>query len=315
MFDKRVISVDLGNAYTKIIEGKQIRDTVLVNQAIKIKTPDNSVENGKLINKEKIKNFLNNVIKENKIKSKKVVFTIQSTSVITREMILPYAKPNELENIVKNEVEQYLPIMLDDYVIQFMILDEIKEERNKQLKVQVTALPKYIIEACLDIIKDLKLKPLALDINSNSVSKLFNKGLKINDEKYSNDKTVATIDLGHNYINVNIIKDGKSLFSRVITKGGKDIDIRLANSFNLSLEDAERRKINNYNIDEFEADDITSSMLNEIVNNTIDEWINEIGRVFQYYMSRERNFKIDMIYLYGGSSKLKGLENILAEQL
>ncbi|RKD34590.1 type IV pilus assembly protein PilM [Thermohalobacter berrensis] len=312
MFNNKVISIDIGSKNIKIAEGKHVKNDVHISNAVILQTPKESFYDGKILDKHKIKEVILDTIKRKKMKAKKVVFTIQSTSVVTREMYLPDVKKEELDSIVRFEVEQYLPILLNDYVIQYKTLD--KKSDNEKIKLQVIALPKDIVKMYLELAKELKLKPLALDINSNAISKLFSKGIKINDEKYSFDKTVALIDLGYDKLDVNIIKGGCSHFSRIIPKGGKDIDITIANSFNLELNEAEEKKVNEVNLDETN-NNLSSGMLNEVTKRIIEEWTSEVSRVFQYYMSRNREFRVDKIYLYGGSSQIQNINNIISNQL
>lgn len=315
MFNNSVISIDLGSSYIKMVEGKQMGNNVLVSNFATIQTPEDSYEDGRIINIRKMKEVLFNTFKENKFKGKKIIFTIQSTSVISREIVLPKAKPSEMDNMVKYEVEQYLPIMLDDYAIQYRVIEELKEENSNKFRIQVIALPKLIVEMYLELIKELNFKPIALDINSNSVSKLFSTEVVVNDENYSFDKTVSFIDLGHRFINVNIIKNGASHFNRIITKGGKDIDLTLANSSNLSIAEAKNKKISFSNNKGMENDNISSKILEDIISDRINEWANEISRIFQYYISRKREFTIDFIYLYGGSSNLNNIKKLLSDSL
>ncbi len=313
MFNQNVLSIEPGSKNIKIIEGRHNRNNVFIEKAIMIPTPKDSINDGKIIDRDKIRDILQKTIKENKIKSKKVIFTTKSTSIISREIEMPFAKQEELESMVKFEIQQYLPIMLDDYIVEFKILDEFKEDNQKKLRLLVVVMPKGIAEEYIKLVRELKLKPLALDVNSNSVSKLFNKNLKINNENYSFDKTVSIIDFGHEYLNVNVVSEGNSLFSRIIQQGGKDIDISLANSFNFTMEEAENKKINECKIIKVNSDYIETSMMNEILNGTIDAFIMEIKRVFQYYESRERGNKINKMYIYGGTSKLNGLIEYLSE--
>ena len=49
--------------------------------------------------------------------------------------------------------------------------------------------------------------------------------------------------------------------------------------------------------------------------NNIDGWIEDMNKIFKYYTTREANNKIDLIYLYGGGSQLKGIEQYLQKEL
>lgn len=315
LFTKEVISMDIGTKYIKIVTGKEQNSSIIVNNAFKLDTPSNSIKDGNILDFNSIKSLISSKIMREKIRAKRAIVTIQSSSIIKRELVLPKVNEEELNSIVNFEIEQYLPIMLNDYLIDYKILDEFEEDNVKKARILVVIAPKALVEGYLKLIKELNLRPYVLDINSNAISKLFSSKLIINSENYSLDKTVAVIDLGSDYINVNIISKGILSFSRLINYGGNDLDISIANSFNLNLTEAEKRKIETINLQENEMDITSTQILNNIARNTIDIWIEEIDKIFNYYTSRSSGNKIDCIYLYGGSSNIVGIEEYFTKKL
>jgi type IV pilus assembly protein PilM len=319
LFSSSVLSIDIGNKNTKIVVGKHQKNSVLVEKAMVIDTPLNSYRDGNILDINSLKTAISNVLESEKIKAKKTICTVQSTSIITREIVLPIAKKEEeMKTMVQFEIEQYLPIMFDDYVVEYKVLEEFIEDNIKKGRITVVALPKTIVEAYLKLLEELNLKPVALDMNSNAISKLYESKAKINLENSSYDKTVAVIDIGHNYLNLNIISNGIAQFSRIIPVGSNDIDINIANMFNLSIEEAQKRKIEDSTLDTLEANKnnlISSQILNDALKGSVDNWIQEINRIFQYYINRNRENKIEEIYLHGGGCKIKGLPEYFKERL
>jgi len=315
LFNNKVLSIDIGSKNIKIILGKQNKNSVLVEKATLIETPHNSYKDGNIVNIESLKSVINKYIKNENIKAKKTICTVQSTAIINREIILPIAKKEEeMNTMVRFEIEQYLPIMFDDYVIEYKILETFIEEDVKKGRITVAALPKTIAEDYLKLIKELNLIPVALDMNSNAVSKLYESKVTINDENSSLNKTVAVIDIGHNHMNLNMISNGVLEFSRVIPVGSSEIDINIANMSNVSLEEAEKRKIENSNLNNINSL-ISLEMLNDVVKDSVNAWIQEIRRLFRYYKNIKRENKIEEIYLYGGGADIKGLEDYLQNEL
>ena len=56
-------------------------------------------------------------------------------------------------------------------------------------------------------------------------------------------------------------------------------------------------------------------MINDIAKAQVRNWIHEIERLFNYYKSTGQGNKIDKIYIYGGSSNLKGIETFIKDAL
>lgn len=316
MFDQRVLAIDIGTHSIKIVVGKQANKTVMVEDALMVQTPPGSFHDGKILNMDVLKKQIHELLKSKHISCKKAICTVESTSIIMREITLPaLAKDSELHNMVHFEIEQYLPIMLSEYVIEYKILESFYEDHMKKYRILVAALPKMIAENYLNLLLELKLKPVALDIHSNAISKLFDSPIKINQKNYSLDKTVAVIDMGYTLMNLNIIEKGIPQFSRLVTFGGKDIDANIANAFHLTFEEAEGKKIDDGKLGSTAETHTTASMLNEMICISVDQWIKEIERIFQYYRTRNTGNQIDEIYLYGGSSKLSNISQYIGTLL
>lgn len=312
MAHKNIISIDIGSSKVKIVVGKYANNTIYIKDAISIKTPEGRLMDGKIVVAEgradTLKQSIVQALSENRIRYKDAIFTIQSTSIIRREVELPNVKPHEMEGMIRYEIEQYLPIDLDEYIVEYKTPEDNKDGKTKLL---IAAIPKTIAEDYLNIIKSMKLVPISLDINSNSISKLSSFKQQINLAEYNLDKTVAFIDLGCNNISICILAKGLFQFSRLIPTGGSELTLAIAEAFKLTAQKAESKKIleANLSIQETESGD---EEVNEVIRNIIFRWVEEIQRVFQFYKTRNANNNIDEIYLYGGTSNLVGITEYIA---
>lgn len=310
LFSKNILSIDIGSYDIKMVVGKYTNNTVIINDAVSLRTPPNTIQDGQIIDMLKLKDSINNVLKEQKFKVKKVIFTLESTSIITRELILPYVKAQSFEQMLEYEIQQQFPMALGEYVIQYKKLEDIHEGDVKKIRILTAVFPKMIVENYLELAKQLNLRPFALDSHSNSISKLFDINTKINEEithlakdkTYRDPKTIAIIDLGYENININIIDNGIPRFSRLLKIDGKDIDINIANTFNLSLDKAEEEKKKNKN-----------EILKDIIETSVDGWLEEMQRIFKFYTSRKPGNKIDKIYILGGHANLIGISQYIDE--
>ncbi|QUH20677.1 type IV pilus assembly protein PilM [Alkaliphilus sp. B6464] len=306
MFNKNVISIDIGAYTTKLVVGSYRGNKVDILHIDSLNTPSNSINDGQVIDLNKVKSAIKECINNMKIKPKKVIFTLDSTAIITRELSLPCVKNEELEQILLFEVQQHFPTDLSEYVIQSKKLEDFEEDGVKKSKIVVAALPKVIVKTYLELANALELEPIALDVHFNGIAKLFENNFNINSQPKNQDQTIAIIDLGYDNINVNIIDKNISRFNRLLTIGGKEIDLNIANNFNFSLEEAQRIKLEQSTF----KDDSTSSLyiaIEEVISGCIDNWLDEIQRIFKFYTSRSPENKISKIYLYGGHANLKNI--------
>lgn len=310
----KVISIDIGTCNTKVVVGNAKGSIVTAEKAFMFPTPQNSVDDGRITDFDRLRDEIANQLNAHKVSAKKAVFSIESTSVIRRELELPLVKSEDMDSMVRFEVEQYLPIVLSNYVVEYKLLEEFTEEEIKKCRISVAALPRFFSEEYLRLAKELKLTPLALDIHSNSVSKLFEGKAQINGENYSPERTAAVIDYGHHSANLIIVSRGIPRLNRLMGIGGAEISFNIANTFGLEVKDAQERKESLKQLqpaDGYQED----SLLDQTARQSVDNWLNELRRLFQFYTSRSNDNRIDEIYLYGGSSKLGGLVEYLSSSL
>lgn len=311
----RLVSIDIGSKNIHLVTGRHKGETLEVEQAFTVPTPESAIKDGRIDDIHSLKSVIKDVFAKNKIKTKRVVFTIQSTSIITRDLSLPSVKQDELNTMVKYEIEQYLPIVASEYVIEYTFLEEFEEDNVQKSKLRVAAMPQIMVDNYFNLVKEVGLKPVALDIHTNTVAKLFSNSMMAAQSGYSMGKTYALIDFGFQNITVHILSKGRIDFSRIITLGGKDIDTDVSVSYSLTLDKAEEKKIKEGHLEQRGHEELPEEMFNDILRAKVDTWIQEIQKIFQYYISRNTGNRIDTIYIYGGTAKIKGLSTYLEQAI
>lgn len=306
MINKNIISIDIGTSKTKLVVGNYSRKNINILNMVSFITPSSSINDGRIIDLNKLKDTIKETLDRLEIRSNKVIFTLDSTAIITRELTLPYAKDEDLKKVLDFEIYQHFPTDLGEYIIQAKRLENFEEDGVKKTKVLVAALPKFIVKTYLELTNSLGLEPIALDVHFNGISKLFNSGISINNKLIDKNQTVAIIDLGYENINVNIINKNILRFNRLLTVGGKEINSGIANNFNFTPEEAEKVKLEQATFE----DDNGSSLyvaIENVIRGCIDNWLEEIQRIFKFYTSRSPENRINKIYLCGGHASLKNI--------
>ncbi|MCY6484581.1 type IV pilus assembly protein PilM [Clostridium aestuarii] len=310
MFNSKLLSIDIGTKNIKIIEAKQNGEKIIVDKAFTVKTPENCFDDGNIVNMITMKQKIEEVLKKENLKSKRVVVTSKSTSLITRVIEVPFQKKDkEFNSLINYEIQQYLPINFEDYITKYIKLEDFEKDEVKMTRVRVAVYPKIVAKAYWDLVTELKLNPVALQISSNSVAKLFYRNnTMINDENISSKETVVIIDIGADYLELNFILNGQLKFTRILSGGGSYLDANIASELFIQEEEAENKKINmcDLSLDEH-SEHPEAEIINNSVKLVVDRWISEIHRMLEYYRNLNKDETIKKIYLHGGSSNLKGL--------
>ena len=287
--DVKCLSIDIGSSFIKFAVGQKMGRRLKIDKTFVAKLPAGVYENGHMHNIQEMKAIIQGAINANGIKIKDVICTLESTDAIKRELIVPAVASEDLSEMVRYEIGQYLPIDINSYVLQHKVVREFEEENVKKYELLVAALPKEIIHTIYTMLLEMGLTPYALDIHSNAIDKMAAEYDMINGSSIKG-STVAFLDLGHENINVIIIEKGRYNFNRLIKFGTRDFE-------QLSTEL------------EFKTLEDISSL------DVLDKWIDEIDKVFKYYTSRSTDNTIDKIFIYGGISVMEGLDTYIHERV
>lgn len=306
---RKVIAFDMGSSTIKIVEGLYYKNSLTIDKYIKIPTPKDAIVDGEIKKEVELHKKLSQVLKENGIKTKDAICTTNSSLIINREIMIPKVEKEEMETVVRYEIQQYLPINLEDYILQGTILEELEVDGAKKLNVRVIAYPDKVARGYYNLLLKLELKPYALDVNYNAVNKFINLiGLTKEYENNTNE-AVAFIDLGASTIDVNIYKNNQLDFTRIIKDCGNDIDEMLRESKGIQSNEIEKFKNSNIDLsEEFEPINIRTREI-------VDEWIEKIEKIIQFYKNRNKGNEINNIVIFGGSSKIKGMEKYMTDRL
>ena len=117
------------------------------------------------------------------------------------------------------------------------------------------------------------------------------------------DKCVALIDIGAYVMNVNVLRNGQSVYSRDQQMGGNQLTQQIQSVFGLSAEDAESAKRNGGLPENYESD-VLSPFRESVVM--------EIARALQFFFTSTQYNEVDYIVLAGGSAALPGLDDAVA---
>ena len=258
-----------------------------------------------ILNMDQLSYYLRTALKENKISSNLATLVINSSNIITREIVLPKVSDEEIESILKYQVEDYIPIEPEDYLFQHTHLGSVFEDGVEKLNLLLIAIPKIMVESHLHLVHNIGLKPYIMDFQGNAINKLFYYNDVINEINPTKGHTIASIDMGYSNTKVNITLNGALKVSRVINVGAsqwiKDIQMNM---------DINEEKILNQMKDiEINEDDTENSAMIQSLSNILGQILEGVDMVIKYYNTRDIENKIDYILLQGGFSNINGLED------
>jgi len=305
----RLVSLDIGSSDIKIVEGQVKGGKLKIYNMRKIKSPEDIIQDGELFNEESILLKLKEEMKTSRVRTKNIALVSSSSTIISREIIVPYVENNEeLKTLVNYEIEQFLAINLNNYVIQFMRLEEVIVDEVRKEKIFTIIYPKNLIESYRNLAEKLLLNPYALDISNNSIRKLSSIADIYNVDLINKEESILYLDLGYKSVDLSIVNNNNLEFIRVMPIGGIEIDKFIADLNGISMEEAEEIKKTQVEVGKHRKE----NQLNDGVVEVIEGWLEDLNRIIQFYTNKSNGKKISHIYLYGGTSKLRGIDEYIA---
>ena len=171
------LTIDVGFRYIKIaqVRKKNNDNLVIVNYGLG-DTPKGCIKNGAITNRQMVTAEIKKVIKENFLTARSAKIVISGTNIISRIIMVDEVSESKMDDKVKREITECLPVNVEEHKVDYKILDTINDGKPK-VKIFVTAVPKKIINSYLEMLAELDLKPISVDIPANSVSKFFKKNI------------------------------------------------------------------------------------------------------------------------------------------
>jgi type IV pilus assembly protein PilM len=157
------------------------------------------------------------------------------------------------------------------------------------------------LEERLKVLKRANLNPVVVDIEPAA----------LNNQYYLNyPENLATpvclVDIGASFTKVVISFGGYPYITRNIGLGGINITEHLQKEFMLSFEEAERLKLGE------EIREISYEKAFDVVKGVLRRIFTEVVWTLDNFKERF-NLEVNSVYLYGGSAKLKGIEDFFKE--
>ena len=298
----KVLTVEITNESITIIEvSPSIKKQTNVHNALIFETPEDAYEDGALRDVEKLASAIREQLDANGITNKNVIFILSSSKVVNREVLIPEVKENKVKGIVDANASEYFPVNIEDYVVSHSILEHVvNEDKTKQLKLMVVAAPLTMVKSYYELGSMLGLNVQSIDYVGNSMLQLIK-------TQTSATMTTMVIQLGSESTILNIVKGDTLLLQRTVPYGTnavvtevmdeKDVDATTA----MTLLQNERL--------------ITVDFDDNAATGAFRYLINNIGRVIDYYVTKNPDKPIDDVFLTGDGALIRGIDGLFKIQL
>ena len=324
--NNRVLSIEIGNSFTKICEIDYKVKKPKVYKVLTVETPEGVVVDGMLQPTQEYADHLVNALGTNGIHTKRVIFTISSTRVASREVQIPNVKANKIEALVKTNANDYFPVDLTQYEIGHYLAGGLTEEGK--LRVMALAVPKALLDSYYQLAQMCGWEVECFDYSSNSLYQI------LRDEK--SEKVTMMIKIDENSTIVTVLSAGKVLLQRTVAYGVQDaIETMIASgayAVNDPMSAVERfqkktclnrvlhqgDKLWEENAGRWEDEDagnVEVTAARQKITSSLEPLIVGVSRVIDFYDSRNSNTPIERTYVTGLGGSFSGMSKLFTNCL
>jgi type IV pilus assembly protein PilM len=229
----------------------------------------------------------------------RVISCLPTSSVITREITMPFKDINKLRRTIKYEAEPHIPFPIDEVAVDFYTINDRLPDKTSLMMVAVN---KDVINQHLEVLRDAGIDPEIIDLDSFALFNAFPLGR-------GGRQAFAVIDLGARTTKVDIVSEGILKFSRSIPLAGDTFTKAIAKEIKVSFAKAEEvKKARPWS-------DLKAKKISRAVRPVLARLTREIEYTFSSFSAHHPNKEIGQIFLTGGSSRFPGIDDHFSESL
>lgn len=344
------IGVDISSNKVVVVEMSSTRRGFAIDNASIIEIEPEVISRGEIQDTTNLSKQLITSWNLNKFKNRKVIVGITTQRAIAKEIDIPTLNDKELQQSIKYQISDYLPISADNVIYDYYIMG--RSDSNS--KVMLTGVIKSIVDKVVDCFKKAKLNVEAIDLNCFSLFRLINHTRNFGLKKNKDNDLICIFHFGWEVSILGIIKDNdlrkprfstiakKTIIDNLCKKLQKSPEecIKIIDSFDFSAKDVEKdNKASESPDDNDEKEkkqssekyfDITENTVEnkkpvfrdkedaaervrESINKTADQLVYDIELTIENFLQEDRRSSIDTLVLTG--ERIKGLEEYIAKKI
>ena len=290
--------LDISDESVKFAELTLTSSGLLLGRHGEKKIPEGIIEAGKIVNTQKFEELLASLRQGEGLRSVRV--SLPEEQIYLFKLRLEKKGLKSIREGIELSLEEHIPVPAPDAIFDY----EIIHQGERDMELQVVAIPKNVIENYLAVFKNAGLSVQSFELEAQSIARaIIPRG---------DMGTYMIVDFGEKRTGIFIISGGITMFTSTLEVGGVMLNNMIMKNFKVSREEAENMK-KTYGLERnAENKEIFSVLLN-----SVSILRDELVKHFMYWHTHadeegRANPIIRKIILCGGDSNLIGLSEYLA---
>jgi type IV pilus assembly protein PilM len=325
------IGLDIGSTAVRAAELSPGTQPSVVRAAQR-PLPAGAVENGEVRDPAAVSEALRDLWKDGGFSSGQAWLGVGNQRVIVREIALPFLPEKELRASLSLQVQEFIPMPVDEAVLDYDPIGEFDQDDRKMLRMLLVAAQRAMVDQVVDAVRGAGLEPMGLDL----IPFALVRAVGTPDISMDLDGTgeEAIIDVGAHVTNIVVHDRGATRFVRILPSGGRDVTIAIARAVGVDDVVAERLKRGETpeaapapEAQPQEAEGETEApaegppgapkpqQVRQVALQRTAAFVDEVRSSLEFYTAQAREARIARVLVTGGGSKLDGLLDLMRQRI
>jgi len=299
-----LLGVDISSSSVKIVKLSSSGGRYKLDNYVIRPLPPKSVVEKNISDINAVGDAISGAVSVMKPSIKDAAVAVAGSAVITKTIEMNAALSDaELENQIIVEADQYIPYPLDEVAIDFE-RQQLSDRSEDLVEVLLAACRKENVDSRVMALEQGGLETKVVDIEAYAIERAF--GLLNEQIEAYEDQTTAIIDIGSTMTTLNVMLNGKTIYTREQVFGGNQLIEDVVRRFGLTAPEAEIAIKRGGLPEEYEV---------ELLLPFKDSVVQQISQTLQFFFSSSHYNDVDHIVLAGGVAAIPGLDDLVQEHL
>ena len=304
----RVVGLDIGTSGVRAAELTLGKGAATLERFGQVALPEGAVRVGEVVDVAAVAQAVKQLWAQAKFSTKKVVVGVANQRVVVRQVDLPWLPEAELRKSLAFQVQDVLPMPVEEAILDFHPLGEFTAESGARMqRVLLVAAARDMVGSTLEVVEAAGLTPEMVDLNSFAVLRSL---VSSDAGSTSGFQAEALVDVGANVTNIVVHEGGVPRFVRILTIGGGDITSAVSERLGVPGDQAEAVKQQTGLSVQPAMND--GHPAQRAIEASGAAFIEEVRGSLDYFMAQPGAVRIGRVLLSGGGSRLAGLAERLS---
>ena len=299
-----IIGVDISSTAVKLLQLSRSGSRFRVEHYAVEPLPPSVVVEKNIVELEAVGDAIRRAVARSGSRAKNAAAAVAGSAVITKVIPMPADLDEaEMEAQIELEAVNYIPYPIEEVSLDFEVLGPAPNN-PEMVQVLLAASRSENVELRQSALELGGLTARIMDVEAFAIENAFS--LVANELPVGSGGLVALLDIGATMTTLNVLRGGRSLYSREQVFGGKQLTDEVMRRYGLSYEEAGLAK---------RQGGLPESYGVEVLEPFKEATVQQIGRLLQFFYAGSEFNRVDHIVLAGGSASLPGLPAMIEEQL